>query len=156
MAGPQLKNLRIVATEVGEFKKDDVVPAYALAQANPDVLVEKKLCSWTDDPTTVTVSVESLATAAPDMSADLVKAHSKLLADHEEALEQIDTLHAKGLDLESKVKSLTAELSQKVQDIETYKSQRDKVMVEVEQMKLLLAEEKNKPPATPPATPPKP
>lgn len=153
MASYKMDNLRILATEVGDFKRDDVVPAYALAQANPDILVEKKLCSWTDDPATVTVSTETLATASPEASKDLVVAHTALMADHKEAIEQIDILHAKCLDLEKQTKALTAELSQKVNDIETYKSQRDKALLEIEQCKKLLAETAS---TTPPATPPAP
>ena len=138
MADPK-KNLRIVGADIGDDKIGDVVPAYALAQAHPEILVERKLCAWTDDPTTIVVTTEDLAAAAPDTSATLVKAHSELMADHKVALEQIDSLHAKCLDLEKSNKSLTAELGQKVQDIETYKSQRDKVMLEVEQLKTLVA-----------------
>ena len=166
MASPSTdkKNLKILTAEIGEFKHGEIVPAYALAQAHPDILVERKLCEWTNEPATVTVSTESLAAAAPDTSSSLIKAHSALMADHKEALEQIDILHKKGLDLESTVKALTAELSQKVQDIDTYKGQRDKALLEIEQLKTILETEKTKTPAappanqqtTPPATPPKP
>lgn len=150
-----MDNLRLLTADIGEFVIGDVVPAYALAQAHPEILVERKICEWTNDPATVTVTTEALTAAAPETSNSLIKAHTALMADHKEALEQIDTLHKHCLDLEAKNKSLTEELGKKVQDIETYKEQRDKAMLEIEQLKTLFADEKTKTPTTPPA-PPKP
>lgn len=148
-----MKNLRLLTADIGDFVKGDVVPAYALAQAHPDVLVERKICEWTNDPTTVTVTTESLAAAVPDMSSSLIKEHTALMADHKEALGQIDVLHDKCLELEKQNKALAAELAQKVQDIDNYKGQRDKALLEIEQCKTLLAEASKAPaPATPPKT----
>lgn len=131
------KNLRILGTSVGPFSRDDVVPAYALAAADPDSLVANRMADWTDDPATVDVSAESLAASAPDASADLVRAHAKAIADNRQLSSSVESLHGKCLSLEAKCQALEAELASKVNELAAVKSQRDKVAVELEEMKLL-------------------
>jgi len=132
---PKGSNLLILATVIGDFQKGQIVPGYALAGCNPDHLVSNGLAAWTNDHETVEVSVDALATAVPNASNDLIKAHAALKADHNEALDQIDKLHAKCLDLEKKHGALTKELGVKTEEVQAVKSERDKLAVEVVELK---------------------
>lgn len=131
------KNLEIIGHTVGAYKAGDIVPAYALAAANPENIVEHGLAKWTDDPATVSVNVETLTAAAPDATPGLIQAHSRLTAEHKQLTATVETLHAKCLDLEKKNESLAAELAAKVEEIGTVKSQREKALADLEDMKLL-------------------
>lgn len=149
-----MKNLRILATSVGKWVKGDIVPAYALNAANPQWLADERHAEWTDDPATVQVTTEALATAAPDASEELIKAHVKLKADYKEATDSLAALHAKCLDLESKHKAVTSELTAKVEELGSVKAARDKLAVELEEMKAI-ADHATKP-VDPKPTEPKP
>lgn len=131
------RNLRIIGTTVGRFQAGDVVPAYALAAANPEFLVESGVAQWTTEMPTVSVDAESLAVAAPDATPDLIRAHAKATAENQTLREAVDSTHARCLEFEAKNDALTAELASKVEELATVKSQRDKLAVELEEMKLL-------------------
>lgn len=129
------KNLRIIGTTVGAFKAGDVVPAYALAAANPANIVEHRLAEWTDDAATVDIPAESLARSAPDASADLVKAHAKATAEVRELRESNGQLHDKCVAAEAKAESLAKELADKVAELATAKADRDAARVDLETAK---------------------
>jgi hypothetical protein len=129
------KNLQIINGTVGGYKPGDIVPAYALASANPDWLVKEGFCEWSTATATVTVDASSLAKSAPDASADLVKAHAKLLAQTKEDAATIQALHDKCLDLESKSDALAKEVAAKTVELEAAKKVRDEHAVTVETLK---------------------
>lgn len=129
------KNLRINSTTVGQFKSGDIVPAYALASLDVDFLISVNVVSPTEEPATVDIPAESLAKAAPDASADLIKAHAKLLAQSKDDAATIAALHAKCLELESKSDALAKEVAAKTVELEAAKKARDEHAVTVETLK---------------------
>lgn len=125
-----MKNLRILATTAGPFKQGDVIPAYALS--NADWQVEEGFAVRTDDPATVDVSADDLAKSAPDASGDLIKSHAQALETLKSQEDTIDQLHKKCIDLELKNEALTKELGAKTTELSEAKNARDKYAVDLE------------------------
>lgn len=129
------KNLRIIGTSVGPFSAGDIVPAYALASANPEFLIEARIVEPTNEMATVEVSADDLVKSSPESSSDLVKAHAAALETIKRHDESIEQLHEKCLDLESKNEALTKELGAKTAELSEAKKARDQHAVDLETAK---------------------